>query len=111
MFVFCISANHENSVFDSALCGVIPPANPHSEQLLAEILRILRPAGKLILSESGEAEPILAKLKLSGFLNSQKVSRAKGQCWSQKECCCFKLADVNGLAVESEFLIEGHNSG
>jgi len=69
-------ANHENSTFDSALCGVIPPSASHSEQLLAEILRILKPAGKLILSESGDISLILAKLKLTGFLQGQQVEDA-----------------------------------
>ena len=56
------------------MCGVVPPANSHSESLLAEVLRILKPSGRLIMIEStGEVESVMAKLKLNGYVNVKQV--------------------------------------
>lgn len=69
------SANHPNSTFDSALCGVIPPSTAHSEELLAELVRLLKPGGKIVISEDGASDSVFARLKLSGFVSSTKVSQ------------------------------------
>ncbi|XP_067939660.1 anamorsin homolog isoform X2 [Watersipora subatra] len=70
-------ANHSDSTFDVALCGVVPPAASYDEHLLAEILRIIKPSGKLILVESlphGENHSISSKLKLTGYVEGEQLN-------------------------------------
>lgn len=77
--IYIISANHADSTFDVALCGVVAPATNNSESLLAEVLRILKPCGKLILVESaptGEVQRVLAKLKLTGYIDVTQVRQS-----------------------------------
>lgn len=72
----CISAQHGESTFDVALCGVIAPPIVHDESIFAEILRLLKPQGKLILAESQEgnsSENIMSRLRLSGFIDIKDV--------------------------------------
>jgi len=75
-----ILSEHKQSSFDVILSGVVPQSLVvHSDELLAEFLRILKPKGILVIHEptivSGE-HPILKmpsklilSLKVNGFLN------------------------------------------
>lgn len=70
------TANHAGSSFDVALVGIVPPYTTQSEATLAELLRILRPSGVLLMRETSEQETSsLAKLKFSGFVEAKKVSQ------------------------------------
>ena len=43
---------HSESSFDTVLSGVLPPATlTHSSDLLAEVARILKPSGTLLMRE------------------------------------------------------------
>ena len=45
-----VLAGHSNSTFDIAFSGLLNPLN-HSEELLAELVRILKPGGWLLLRD------------------------------------------------------------
>lgn len=64
-------SNHQKSTFDVALSGFLPQSSYiHTADILAEILRILKPNGQLIAREPAEgrpAEKFCSALKLSGF--------------------------------------------
>ena len=47
-----LPAGYPDSHFDIALCGAIPPSSfVHGEELLEELVRILKPSGSLVLKE------------------------------------------------------------
>ena len=75
MLVFIVAA-HPDSTFDVALCGLVQPVTSTPESLLAEVLRILKPSGKLILVEpaAGDVNSVSAKLKLTGYVDIKQVS-------------------------------------
>lgn len=70
-------SSHPESFFDVVLSGMIfPSLLVHSLDLLAEIARILKPSGKLTLTEAagttGDLRPpekLISALKLSGFVD------------------------------------------
>lgn len=71
---------HGASKFDACLSSITPPYNYlHSEEILAEIARILKPNGRLLLTESvpspRESESaLLSALTLSGFVGASSSS-------------------------------------
>ncbi|CAD5124194.1 DgyrCDS12493 [Dimorphilus gyrociliatus] len=72
-------SNHKASNFDLAISGFpLPSFTVHSNDLLEEIARILKPGGKLhvveAITDSRTESQIASSLKLSGFISIEKKS-------------------------------------
>ena len=51
MFII-LTAGYPESTFDVVLCGVVPPVSfIHSNELLEEIARVMKPSGILTIKE------------------------------------------------------------
>lgn len=100
-----ISASHKNSTFDMVLSGVFfPQTIVHTIDLVAEILRVMKPNGMLVLqeivtkSDVGEgslksASKLVATLKMSGMV---KISEPEDTKLSESEIEQLKkLLSVN----------------
>lgn len=103
-------SSHPNSSFDVVLSGVVWPSLLfHSLDFLAEIARILKPSGKLTLTEptgtTGNLRPVekvISALKFAGFIH---ISEAK-QCsltLDQKNELKEHFGDVSTLIEVSAF--------
>ncbi|KAJ1529193.1 hypothetical protein ONE63_005998 [Megalurothrips usitatus] len=77
--------SHPQSYFDVALSGLVQPNGlVHSDDTLAELLRLLKPNGTLVVRESTQlnsgatglrsAEKLLSSLKISGFISLSEPS-------------------------------------
>ncbi|XP_030907892.1 anamorsin isoform X2 [Melopsittacus undulatus] len=82
-----LSQSHEESVFDVILSGMVPGSTAqHSAEVLAEIARILKPGGcvllkELVVTESGNnsriktAAKLLTALTLSGLVEVKELQK------------------------------------
>jgi len=67
---------HGQSTFDTALSGTISLPYPHTDSLLAELLKILKPNGYLLLRESQgdrSKEKLKSALTMAGFTNISEM--------------------------------------
>ncbi|XP_045536236.1 anamorsin homolog [Papilio machaon] len=63
-------SSRPKSSFDAVLCNLIPPHSvEHSDNLLAIIIKILKPSGRLIVKDNTD---LSSTLKLNGFVNVTK---------------------------------------
>ncbi|CAH1780159.1 unnamed protein product [Owenia fusiformis] len=73
-------ANHSASSFDVILSGIIPPPSVlHTMDILAEIARLLKPSGRLIMDEAMEAnsaDKTSSILTMSGFIDISKEEKS-----------------------------------
>jgi len=68
-FIFFILAAHPDSSFDVVLSNILEPFSiSHTFELLAEIIKILKPNGVLYATEMNQAKTT-SNLKLTGFHN------------------------------------------
>ncbi|MCL4125668.1 UNVERIFIED_CONTAM: hypothetical protein GTU68_026821 [Idotea baltica] len=65
-----LNSNHKESTFDDALFNILHPliSNP-SLNILAEILRITKPGGQVILNCNSSELDITSQLKLAGYVD------------------------------------------
>ncbi|XP_068595162.1 anamorsin isoform X2 [Brachionichthys hirsutus] len=75
-----------SSSFDCALSCLLPDSSSvHTAETLAELARVLRPGGKLVLDEAVAAgvpsvrttQKLVSALKVSGFISVSEVSKAE----------------------------------
>jgi len=87
---------HSPSSFDVVLSSTHPHSLLHSEDILAEIAKVLKPNGRFLLKESvpsprSSTEALISSLTLSGFINpsvlsSTNTSSSTQQCTVAIEC-------------------------
>nr|CAG4652232.1 EOG090X0FGQ [Triops cancriformis] len=63
-------SNHSTSAFDLVVSGVVPPYTlVHNPDLLAEILRVVKPSGRVVLRQLvSDVAPLATTLTLAGFV-------------------------------------------
>ncbi|XP_065064858.1 anamorsin homolog [Rhopilema esculentum] len=100
------TSGHQNSTFDVAISGILSPSTYiHNTDILAEIARVLKPNGKLLVREPAggrSAEKLISTLRLSGFIKPSEpnVSQLDGESIQMVEVSCQKPAFEVGAGAK-----------
>lgn len=92
-----LQSGHSNSTFDIALSGLVTPLN-HTEELLAELLRILKPDGWILLQDNKKLEDLKSLIILAGFTKLQESQEKE---YTQVKCFkpAFEVGKVSKLPL------------
>jgi len=93
---------HAKSTFDIALSGLVASPYPHSDEILGEFLKIIKPNGYFVVRESkGDrtAEKLKSALTMAGFTNITETQPSEGASQMQCQKPNFEVGKSNKLKL------------
>lgn len=89
-----LKSGHSNSTFDVIISGVLS-AFSHTDELLDELLRILKPNGLLLLKDGQKIEDVRKSIVLTGFTDINITSNSEIKCHKPK----FETGKISKLPL------------
>ena len=91
-------SSHKNSSFDVAISGTVQPfVTQHNIENLGEIIRLVKPGGKILIQEAvtqqtngPQEDKMVSLLKMSGFIDIEKPTKVASSDNTYIRCQCKK---------------------